>query len=199
MGEHTSEDELLVTRSQRGDASAFGVLYDTYLPRIYRFIYYKTFSHEVAEDLTSDVFHKALLHINRFDPGKGSFSQWIYRIARNTVIDHYRTHKSTVPIDDAFDIGFDARTEESLDARTALLKVSAYMKTLPSTQRELLTLRLWEELSYREIAEILGGTEDSVKMGFSRAVKKLRDACGPDAPTLVALFGSSLLPFTTLS
>src|SRR3990167_9293693 len=80
------EDESsYVTKCQAGDTVAFGVLYDYYIDKIYRFVYYKTFVKEVAEDITSDVFHKALVKINSFDSSKGVFSAWLYRIARNAL------------------------------------------------------------------------------------------------------------------
>ena len=179
------DDSLYVSRCQEGDTEAFGVLYDRYIDKIYRFVFYKTFVKEVAEDITSDVFHKALQMINSYEADKGVFSAWIYRIARNNVIDYYRSQKGDVPLEDVFDVGFDERTPESLDAIAALDKVNVYLETLSSKQREIITLRVWEELSYREIAEIVGGTEDGVKMAFSRSIRELREKCGPISPLLL--------------
>ena len=179
------DDSLYVSRCQEGDIEAFGVLYDRYIDKIYRFVFYKTFVKEVAEDITSDVFHKALQKINSYEADKGVFSAWIYRIARNNVIDYYRSQKGDVPLEDVFDVGFDERTPESLDAIAALDKVNVYLETLSSKQREIITLRVWEELSYREIAEIVGGTEDGVKMAFSRSIRELREKCGPISPLLL--------------
>ncbi len=172
------EDSSYVAKVQLGNTEAFGVLYDRYLDKIYRFIYYKTFSKEVAEDLTSDVFHKALTKIGSFDSEKGNFSAWLYRIARNSVIDHYRTKKSDVSLDDTFDVGVDERTPEALDAIAGLGQVTEYLQTLTAKQREIIMLRVWEEKSYREIAEIVGGTEDAVKMTYSRSIRDLREKCG---------------------
>jgi RNA polymerase sigma-70 factor, ECF subfamily len=172
------DDSVYTAKVQLGNTDAFGVLYDRYLDKIYRFIYYKTFSKEVAEDLTSDVFHKALTKIGSFDNEKGNFSAWLYRIARNSVIDHYRTKKNDVPIDDTFDVGVDERTPETLDAIAELGHVTKYLETLNAKQREIIMLRVWEEKSYREIAEIVGGTEDAVKMAYSRSIRDLREKCG---------------------
>lgn len=184
------DDTLYATSCIKGDADAFGILYDRYAERIYRFVYYKTFNSAVAEDITSEVFFKALRNIQSFDSTKAPFAAWLYRIARNTVIDHYRTLKETDPIDDVFDLGEDARTEEELDARSALGAVRQYLETLSAKQREIITLRLWEERSYKEIAEIVGGSEDSVKMAFSRAIRDLRGALGHLAPLALALLRS---------
>lgn len=188
------DDALYVKRCQEGDTEAFGVLYDRYIDKIYRFVFYKTFVKEVAEDITSDVFHKALQKINSYEVDKGVFSAWIYRIARNNVIDYYRSQKGDVPLEDVFDVGFDERTPESLDAIAALDKVQEYLKTLNAKQREIITLRVWEELSYREIAEIVGGTEDSVKMAFSRSIRELREKCGPISPLILFLAVGLLAP-----
>ena len=198
------DDSQYVKQVQAGNAEAFGILYDRYLDKIYRFIYYKTFNKETAEDLTSEVFHKALIKITSFDLDKGSFSTWLYQIARNRVIDYYRTAKSVVPLEDVFDMGVDERTPETLDAVAKLGEVKEYLQTLSAKQREIITLRVWEEKSYREIAELLGGSEDSVKMAFSRIIKELREKCGPTSLALLFIACGSLnemarLPFSDFS
>ncbi len=194
------EDVEYAQKCKAGDALAFGTLYDRYIEKIYRFVYYKTFVKETAEDITSDVFHKAFQKINSFDETRGTFSAWIYRIARNAVIDYYRTAKKTVPIEDIFELGERDRTEETHDALLALSKVQDFMKTMSPRQREIITLRLWEERSYREIAEIIGGSEDSVKMAFSRAIRDLREKCGPLAlMVLMTLIIPTALPFHDIS
>jgi RNA polymerase sigma-70 factor, ECF subfamily len=178
-------DTQCVAAFKGGDQQAYGELYDRYIERIYRFVYFKTFDKDIAEDIVSTVFLKAYERIGTFDATKGAFSQWIYGIARNAVIDHYRTAKQHVDIEDVFDLGLDERTEEKIDARDLLQKVEKYLTTLTPRQREIVTLRLWQELSYREIAEIVGGTEDAAKVMFSRTIRELREKLGPAA--LVAL------------
>lgn len=191
-----TDEVTLVKQAKAGDSAAFGLLFDTYYDKIFRFVYYKVFNKEVAEDITSDVFYKALTRLPSFDADKGLFASWLYRIARNAVIDHYRTRHTTETIDDAFDVGVDERTPEILDAIADLNKVGEYLNTLNAKQREIITLRVWEEMSYREIAEIVGGSEDSVKMAFSRGIRELRDKCGPIA--VIALLAATL-PFYELS
>jgi len=180
-------DNTYVEKFRLGESAAFGFLYDRYAERIYRFVYYKTFNKEMAEDIVSDVFYKALERINSYDPEKGVFSAWLYRIARNTVIDKYRTKKTTVDIDDIFDLGEDTRLEEKLDAEATLKKVSKYLEKLNAKQREIVTLRVWEELSYKEIADIVGSTENAVKMAFSRTIREVRENFGPLAVLLLIL------------
>lgn len=181
------DDSLYVKRCQVGETEAFGVLYDRYLDKIYRFIYYKTFNQETAEDITSSVFHKALEKINSYNEGKGSFSSWLYQIARNSVIDHYRMSKNDLSLEDVFEQGVDERTPESIDAIRALKTVQTYLETLDARQREIITLRIWEDKSYKEIAEIIGGSEASVKMAFSRGIRELRDKCCSVSPLLLMI------------
>ncbi len=150
------------------------------------------FSKKSAEQKASQ---KALLKIGSFDSEKGTFSAWIYRIARNSVIDHYRTNKSEVSIEDVFDVGVDERTAEALDAISDLKKVTTYLETLSAKQREIITLRVWEEMSYKEIAALVGGSEDSVKMAFSRGIRDLREKCGPIS--ILTLF-LACVPVSTL-
>ena len=180
-------DEACIERFKSGESAAFGEIYDRYAEKIYRFVYYKTWSKETAQDIVSDVFTKALDRIDSYDARKGTFSAWLYRIARNNVIDRYRTRRETVDIDDVFDLGHDDRTVERLDAEATLLKVKEYLKDLSPKQREIVILRVWEELSYKEIAEIVGGTEGSVKMAFSRTIREVREKLGPLAAVMLLI------------
>src|SRR6056297_2278284 len=82
-----------INNCQQGQLDSFNWLYERYIKKIYNFIYYKTMHQETAEDLTSQTFIKALNKINSFDSEQGTFQAWLYKIARNTVIDHYRTQK----------------------------------------------------------------------------------------------------------
>jgi RNA polymerase sigma-70 factor, ECF subfamily len=181
-------DQKLIEAYHNGDAGAFGTLYDRYIEKIYRFIFYKTFDSATAEDLTSSTFFKALNKIGTLDSTRGNFSTWIYSIARNTVIDHYRGHRFAASEGkDVFDLTEDARTEETLDASRSLSLVEDYLKTLSAAQREIVMLRVWEGRSFKEIAEITGGTENSVKMSFSRTIRKLREDLGPLTGVALAL------------
>jgi len=195
------DDSMYVARTQSGETEAFGILYDRYLDKIYRFVYYKTFSQETTEDITSQVFQKALEKINSFAADKGSFSSWLYRIARNSVIDHYRTAKNDLSLEDIFEVGVDERTPETIDAISALKTVQNYLETLDARQREIITLRVWEDKSYKEIAEIVGSSEAGVKMAFSRGIRDLREKCGSVSPLMIIIACSlaSTLRFYDLS
>ena len=163
-----------IQRCQEGNTEEFGPLYDRYIRKIYDFIYFKTMHRETAEDLTSQTFMKALQNIQSFREGAGTFSAWLYRIARNTVIDHYRTRKETRSLEDAWDLGADDETPRDIDTRDRLAAVQASIQQFPAQQREVIMLRVWSELSFKEIAAIVGKSEASCKMAFSRSLAKLR-------------------------
>jgi len=170
-----NDDHKLIERCQAGDTEAFGLLYDANVRRVYDFIYYRTHHRETAEDLTSDVFLKVFAKLADFDARKGTFTAWIYRIARNRVIDHYRASKGTEDIEDVWDLlasGDDPARDA--DAAERLREVERLMADLPAAQREVVIMRVWDGLSYAEIAEAIGKSEAACKMSFSRGVAALR-------------------------
>ncbi|MEK7183394.1 MAG: sigma-70 family RNA polymerase sigma factor [Patescibacteria group bacterium] len=168
-------EEDLISACQSGDTQAFGELYDAYVRKLYDFIYYKTSRKEIAEDLTSVVFMKALQNITKYHKtDTGSFSGWLYSIARNTIIDHYRSVRPNDNIDDAFDLPFHARIEERTEASLQIEKIHTYLKKLPSLQRDIILMRVWQDLPYKTIATAVGKTEDNCKVIYSRSIKELR-------------------------
>ena len=167
-------ESAAISACQAGNLKEFGVLYDRYVKKIYDFIYYKTWHRETAEDLTSQVFFKALEHIKSYDENKGNFSSWVYRIARNAVIDHYRTKKTETNIDDAWGLHDDTNIERDIDTAEKLAKVKTYLEQFKPQQREVVILRLWENMSYQEIADATGLSVANCKMTVSRVLSKLR-------------------------
>ncbi|MFH1046810.1 MAG: RNA polymerase sigma factor [Patescibacteria group bacterium] len=176
-----------LAKVQAGDTAAFGPVYDAYIERIYRFVYYKTHHRPTAEDLTADIFMKAFAKIATFDSVKGSFNGWIYQIARRTIIDHYRSDRPTINIEDAWDLAADSDTARDADAAIMVDKLREHLGTLTADQRDIVVLRVWEGLSHREIAEALGKSEASCKMAYSRATKNLQDSMGLAALILFLL------------
>jgi RNA polymerase sigma factor (sigma-70 family) len=163
-------------------------LYDQYFDKIYQFVFYRTMHKELAEDLTSQVFMKAWEKFDTYDTSKGSFSAWIYQIARNTIIDNHRTRKDFVDLESAAEPEVDPRFAENIDASNSLSRIRQYLNGFSEEQRSIVIMRVWDELSYKEIADILGKSEASCKMSFSRSMAKIHKE-----------FGSAALVFLLIS
>lgn len=165
---------FLVNSIQKGEVEKFANLYELYVQKIYSFIFYKLMDKETAEDLTSDTFMKALNRIKNYDAQKSAFNTWLFNIARNTVIDHFRIHKNHKDINDVWELSSLENIEKNLDLTLKHETLHQNLKKLSAKNREILMMRFWQDLSFREIAEILGKSEGSVKMQTSRAVKQLK-------------------------
>ncbi len=178
----------VVTRAINGDTEAFGLLYDAYARDIYRFIFYKTGHKESAEDLTSKTFYKALKAIRRYDKELASFGTWIYAIARNSTIDHYRSSRPGSSLEKLGELP-DSRyqVESDVDTRIALGEIDNYLRGMSEREREIVQLRIWEDKTFDEITQICGGTIAANKMAFSRAIARLRKDLSNSKKTLVAI------------
>jgi RNA polymerase sigma-70 factor (ECF subfamily) len=168
------DEEALVVRAIRRDSAAFGMLYELHLDRMYRYVYYRVGSTSEAEDLTEQVFLKAWEAIDRYEARGAPFAAWLYRLAHNLIVDHYRARRPTTPLDGlagAEEPGKDVigEVEDLLDAqevRTALQRLS------PEHQR-LVTLRFIEGLSHAEVAQLIGKTEGATRVIQHRALQAL--------------------------
>jgi RNA polymerase sigma-70 factor (ECF subfamily) len=159
---------------QAGEMESFVLLYDRYVEKIYRFLYFRTLQKEVAEDITSQVFLKAMDKIKSFNADKGTFQAWLYQIARNLLIDEYRRKKPTDNIDAHYDIADNTDLETETQTKFSNEALQKLLQELPEESQELVTMRLWDELTYSEIAMVTGKTEGSLKMQFSRIIGKLQ-------------------------
>lgn len=169
-----NKELALIKDCQNGQAEAFGKLYEEYFKKIYSFVYYRISHRENTEDLVALVFTKALENIKKYNDSKGSFSSWLYRIARNTVIDYYRTAKNTADIDNIIEPFTESDIENDMDRQVQLEEIKSKLEKLSETQREIIIMRVWDELSYKEISQIIGKSESNCKMIFSRGIKELR-------------------------
>lgn len=169
-------DEDIAAACSGGNLPEFDHLYQRYARPIYAFVYRRLGERAAAEDVTSTVFLKALEGIRSFNARKASFRTWLYQIARNAVIDHVRAAapRATEDIETAWDIPGDDRSEALVEASLRGDKLREAIAKLTPLQRQILFLRLWEELSHAEIAAIVGKREDHVKVVYSRTIKELR-------------------------
>jgi RNA polymerase sigma-70 factor (ECF subfamily) len=174
-------ERALVVRA-REDSSAFGQLYDFYLPRIYGFIYRRVQDQPVAEDLTSMTFQRALENVRRSEFRNDSFGGWLYRVASNVVVDHVRRDHHHVSLTD-----FEEREEPgdlALDALAAALdrdQLQRAMRQLSNTHREVLVLRFYDDLDVPEICAVLGCSREALAVRVHRALRALRLAVAKGA------------------
>jgi RNA polymerase sigma-70 factor (ECF subfamily) len=164
-------EDLLVVRARHGDADAFGRLYQLHLDRIYRYVYYRVGSSNEAEDLTEHVFLKAWEAIGRYESRGLPFAAWLYRMAHNAVIDHYRARRPTTSIDETFDLE-DARQHPvaSAEALFDRAELQVAIKRLNPDQQTVILLRFNEGLSHAEVGKILGKSEGAVRVIQHRAL-----------------------------
>lgn len=140
---------LLIHLACRGDRDALERLVRMYYGKIYNYIFYRVSDRSIAEDLTQDVFVKLTRSIHDYIP-MASFSAFLYRIARNTLTDYFRTAKPTEELQDTLP------AQDKLAAVEAKLDVQMLLSRLPEEQRECIILYYLQGLTYREISGILG-------------------------------------------
>jgi RNA polymerase sigma factor, sigma-70 family len=171
------EGELrIIEEAKQGNTGSFGLLYEHYISPIYRFIYMKVNGREEAEDLTHEVFLSAWQNLYRYKSQGFPFSSWLYQIARNRVIDHYRVRKNHTNIEtvDAEFVSISSGLEERLDGDLNLQKIKGALKALSPDQQDVLIMKFVEDLSHTEIAAALKKSEGAVRLIQHRAIKALK-------------------------
>jgi RNA polymerase sigma-70 factor (ECF subfamily) len=176
--------ERLVAEARNGDTWAFGMIFDHYHDPIYRFIASRVHRPTDAEDLTQLVFVKALEALPRYEARGIPFGGWLFRLARNAVIDHVRTRHEHAELDAVVEWAHgDSGPDEIAVVRQELDAVGAALATLTDEQREAIELRFFAGLSAREAAEAMGRQEGTIRGLQFRAIAALRRELGIDAPT----------------
>ncbi|MCB9454198.1 MAG: sigma-70 family RNA polymerase sigma factor [Anaerolineaceae bacterium] len=171
-----SDAELVELAKTSKDA--FGALYERYVEKIYRYIYYRTGNHHDAEDLTAGVFFRAMGHIENYTDRGVPFQAWLYRIAHNLVANWHRDQgrRKIIPLDEFVGLGlaFDApdTATEDKEEREQLM---AAIQRLPEERQQLLYLKFISQLSNAEVGEILDRTEGAIKSLYHRTLLALRD------------------------
>jgi RNA polymerase sigma-70 factor, ECF subfamily len=171
------EKETLKQASQ-GSEEAFGLLYETYVDRIFNYIYYRTGNVHDAEDLTARVFQRAMKHIPNYQDRGVPFSAWLYRIAHNLVANWHRdrSRKKEISITEKMVLPAKHEHPETTMIRTekqdALLRL---IRTLPPDRQQLLILKFVEGYSNIEIGKIMNRSEGAVKSLYHRTLLALRD------------------------
>lgn len=180
--------DRLVAEAQRGDREAFGRIFDAYAAPVHRFIASRVNRPSDAEDLTQLVFVKALEALPRYEARGVPFGGWLFRLARNAIIDQIRTRRDHLSLVAAVtreteDAGPEQRAALSED----LDRLAEALKELTDDQREVIELRFFAGLSVLEAAMVMGRQEGTIRGLQFRAIASLRNTLGivpvrPDAP-----------------
>ena len=169
------KESRLVNQAVNGDTEAFGDLYEIHLEAIYQYIYYRLSNRQDAEDLTEAVFLKAWQAIGDFEHGNVPFRAWLYRIAHNTVVDHYRARKETQSIDMMTQLTDEqTHVEQQVSTREWSDQLAKVIRKLSPLHQHVLVLRFINGLSHAEVAEILGRRVESIRVLQHRALKELQ-------------------------
>ena len=173
--------ERLVAEARAGDAWAFGRLFDHYHLPVYRYIASRVHRPSDAEDLTQLVFVKVLEALPRYEPRGVPFGGWLFRLARNVVIDHVRTRREHTTLDVVAERadGEDG-PDELAQMRQEMDEVAAALGSLTDEQRDAIELRFFAGLSAREAAEVMGKQEGTIRGLQFRAIAALRRELGID-------------------
>jgi RNA polymerase sigma-70 factor (ECF subfamily) len=180
----TAEEKELITGACKGEGACFGQLYDRHAPRIYRFIFLKTGNKNDTEDLTHEVFLAAWRTIKKYRAHENiPFTSWLYHIARNRVIDYYRTTKKTISLDEILKgntLPVELMSEAHHTITNALhstFEMQIIMNAvgrLNDDQQNVLIMRYVEDLSPKEIGSAIGKTASAVRVIQHRALKQLK-------------------------
>jgi RNA polymerase sigma factor (sigma-70 family) len=167
-----SDDAALVLAAQQ-DSTAFQPLYQKWLKPIYRYFYFRAGNVKDAEDLTSQVFLKAYEDLPKFH-NKGSFSAWLFTIAHARMVDFYRKVKKDRTLEKANLIANDPDPLTQVVQGTEIEQLLSLLHKKNDFEQELIRLRFFGELSYREIGEILHRNEDSVRKSITRLLERMQ-------------------------
>lgn len=175
-----AEDERLLVEAAQADPSKFEALYELHFERVYFFIVSRVHDRTTAEDLTSEVFHKALANLAGYEWRGVPFSAWLFRIASNAITDQFkRANREQQADEDVFDppapAGISSKEMQFVERHAFFFRL---VDKLPEVQRRVVCERFIEERSIKEIAERLRKTEGAVKQLQFRALQTLREQVG---------------------
>lgn len=171
-------DTTLIQRAQQGDRQALGVLYDNYQSRIFRYVRVRIYDQQLAQDLTGEIFLRMLEQLSKYRAMDGiPFSAWLYRLAHNHLINHFRKDSSRVqePLTLIEELGEDdANPALSVERRLELQRVRQALEQIDVNQREVVVLRFLLGMSLNEVAIALDKSVPAIKALQYRGVVTLQ-------------------------
>lgn len=174
----SNSDNALMLKVKAGDLDKLGLLFERYNRQLFRYFYRLTYRRDISEDLVQGVFERIIKYRNTYE-NRGSFSTWIYQIARNLHIDHYRKNKEQKNRDELIDLNTikanSSDNNNQVDEDTEILLLDLALEKLDPIKKETLILSRYQGFKYKEIASILDCSESAVKVRVFRALNELRD------------------------
>lgn len=168
------EDEILIDRATAGDREAFGELYERYINRVYRHVFYMVNDVDVAQDLTEQTFLRALEAIQRYEKRGIPLLAWLLRIARNLSLNNQRVQRNNSSIRKNSEDAVAASPESCCEAKLNGEEVRQAVGALEGDQRQVIVLRFMDGLSYADVARVLGKSVGAVRVAQYRALRALR-------------------------
>jgi RNA polymerase sigma-70 factor (ECF subfamily) len=175
----TLHQEQSLVRQSRVDARAFGALYDHYFPRVYNYVYFRVQDQATSDDLVSTIFMRALDRLDTYREERGTFGVWLFRIAHNVVVDHYRSaaRQALLPLEQVESlVSGDPPVEQSLAQQQQTKALLAQVARLSEREQEIIGLKFGGGLTNRKIAALVGLKENNIAVILYRAMRKLRQA-----------------------
>jgi RNA polymerase sigma factor (sigma-70 family) len=168
-------DNELMLQVQDGDAAKLGILFERHHVKLYNFLVRLTSRRDLSEDLVQEVFLRILKYGQTFR-GEGTFTVWMYQLARNAAADHFRKWKRESVADEMLQehADEDPLPDEHVERGDATALLKAALARLPADKREVLILARYHELKYEEVGQILGCAVGTVKAKVHRALKELK-------------------------
>jgi RNA polymerase sigma factor (sigma-70 family) len=172
--EENERIDFLVRQSQKGTTEAFSELYDLFFQKIHKYVFYKV-NKEDVDDVVASIFIKAWTKIKSYKKTRHTFNSWIFRIAHNTVIDHYRTHKAVYNLDESLGVVDESAdptrmAEKSLNSK----RVHRALQKLGDKYQEVVLYKFIHDMPNSEIAQIMNTKETTVRSLQHRALKQLK-------------------------
>jgi len=165
-------DSQAIQRALTGDETALAQIYDAYARPVYRYHYSRVGNAADAEDLTSQTFMAVLEALPRYQH-RGRFTAWMFQIARNKAMDHFRGNHNESHVSESVADAAQADALESVDRNESRAELKALMRILSEDEQELLRLRFTAELSFVQIGHLLGRREDAVRKSIRRILDRL--------------------------
>jgi RNA polymerase sigma-70 factor (ECF subfamily) len=177
--EQKNIDERALVQAAKQDPGAFGELYQIYVQQVFRYLYSRIGNVQEAEDVTGQTFLAAFESITRFRQD-GHFASWLFRIARNKAMDHFRRAKRVVSVEDMEELPAKDDPTAGIIQTEQVQRLALLLEQLYEGERELLRLRFLADMSFGEIAHLLKRKEDTVKKTIYRLLARLHSQAEDD-------------------